>query len=69
MALFKTWMAEVSADPLLLARAVEEGLRKLGYESIKSEQLTAIESLLKGEDVFMSFPTGFRCARSEEHTV
>ena len=59
MALFKAWITEISANPSLVTRAVEEGLYQLGYESIKPEQLTAVESLLKGDDVFISVPTGF----------
>ena len=59
MALFKAWIAEISANPSLVTSAVEEGLHQLGYESIKPEQLAAVESLLKGEDVFMSVPMGF----------
>ena len=42
-----------------MSLAVESGLRTLGYDSIKLEQLAAVASLLKGEDVFMSVPTGF----------
>ena len=56
MALFKAWITEISANPSLVTRAVEEGLYQLGYESIKPEKLTAVESLLK--DVFISIPTG-----------
>ena len=59
MALFKAWITEISANPSLVTRAVEEGLYQLGYESIKPEQLTAVESLLKGDDVFISIPIGF----------
>ena len=43
---FKAWITEILANPSLVTRAVEEGLYQLGYESIKSEQLTAVESLL-----------------------
>ena len=59
MALFKTWITEISANPSLVTSAVEDGLHELGYESIKPEHLAAVESLLKGEDMFMSVPTGF----------
>ena len=55
----QAWITEISANPLLVTRAVEEGLYQLGYESIKPEQLTAVENLLKGDDVFISIPTGF----------
>ena len=59
MALCKTWAPHVAADPSIVSLAVESGLRTLGYDSIKLEQLAAVASLLKGEDVFMSVPTGF----------
>lgn len=59
MALFKNWIADIATDPSLVTRAVEEGLHQLGYEMIKPEQLAAVESLLKGDDVFLSVPTGF----------
>ena len=59
MALYKTWVTELSTDPSLVTRAVEEGMRCMGYESIKSEQLSAVQSLLNGDDVLMSVPTGF----------
>ena len=42
-----------------MSLAVESGLRTLGHDSIKLEQLAALASLMKGEDVFMSVPTGF----------
>ena len=58
MALYKTWVTELSTDPSLVTRAVEEGMRCMGYES-KSEQLSAIQSLLNGDDVLMSVHTGF----------
>ena len=35
------------------------GLRRLGYERIKTEQLDAVESLLSGKDAFLSVPTRF----------
>ncbi len=59
MALVNAWKTDVTANPSLLASVVEYGLQKLGYERIKPEQLTAIQSLLKGINVFMSVPTGF----------
>ena len=59
MALCKTWAPHVAADPSIVSLAVESGLCTLGYDSIKLEQLAAVASLLKGEDVFMSVPTGF----------
>ena len=58
-ALFKTWKTEVATNPCLLTRTVEEGLRKLEYKSIKLEQMTAVNGMLKGEDMFVSVPTGF----------
>ena len=72
-ALFTVWMDAISSDPMLLRGAVDEGLRKLGYPAIKPEQLEAVESLLKGEDVFLSVPTGFyywrRVACEEVHSL
>ena len=59
MALFQEWKAAVTRDPALLAGAIEEGIRALGISSIKPDQLTAVKSLLYGEDVFVSAPTGF----------
>ena len=46
-------------DGSVALQAVWEWQRKLGYPTIKPEQLEAVESLLKGEDVFLSVPTGF----------
>ena len=60
MALFKAWITEISANPSLVTRAVEEGLYQLGYKTINPEQLTAVERLLKGEDVFISVPMSER---------
>jgi len=57
--LFKTWIIPISTDPSLVTHAVKEGLRRMGYKRIKPEQLTAVESLLNGDDVFVSIPTGF----------
>ena len=55
MALWKSWRSE----PALLTEAIERGLHQLGFEAIKPEQLTAVESVLTGKDVFVSVPTGF----------
>lgn len=59
MALFRTWVDDHSSDTTLFCSAVDDGLHRLGYASIKSEQLDTVESLLRGEDVFMSGPIGF----------
>ena len=37
MVLFKTWIAEISTNPSFVIRAVEEGLRHMGYERINPE--------------------------------
>ena len=55
----KIWEVDISQDPSLLADAVEYGLSKLGYVSIKPEQLSAVHCLLKGQNVFLSVSTGF----------
>ena len=39
--MIKSWKAEISLDLTLLADAIEYELSKLGYESIKPEQLSA----------------------------
>ena len=44
--MFKTWKEGISRDPSLLDDAVEYGLSKLGVESIKPEQLSAVCCLL-----------------------
>ena len=59
MALVETWRSKVAADPGLLVAAVELGLKKLGYQCIKAEQLSAVQAVLKGNHVFVSVPTGF----------
>ena len=43
----------------LLQSAVDHGVRMLGYERIKTEQLDTVENLLSGKDVFSSLPTRF----------
>ena len=58
-ALLSYWKDATKADSSLLSSAVEHGIRVLGYECIKPKQLTAIQSLLSGANVFMSVPTGF----------
>ena len=44
--MFKTWKEGISREPSLLDDAVEYGLSKLGVESIKPEQLSAVCCLL-----------------------
>ena len=44
---------------MFLHGAVYKGLHRLGYDSVKPKQFDAVETLLKGKDVFMSVPTGF----------
>ena len=68
MVLFKAWITEISANPSLITSAVEEGLHQLGYKSVKPQQLAAIESLLKEEDMFMSVPTGFGSLSSTKYS-
>ena len=38
---------------------IAEVARTHGYESLKEEQLLAIEEFVLGKDVFVSLPTGF----------
>ena len=59
MALFISWLDAVSSEPLLLHGAVYKGLHRLGYDSVKPEQFDAVQSLLKGDDIFTSVPTSF----------
>ena len=59
MALCRVWQNRISTNLQLLASAIEEGLHRLGYDCIKEQQLDAVESMLKGNDVFVSVPTGF----------
>lgn len=59
MALVEAWRSKVAANPGLLVASVEFGLKKLGYQCIKAEQLSAVEAVLKGNHVFVSIPTGF----------
>ena len=59
MALFRTWYDNITNDSSLLRSAVYNGLRRLGYKRIKTEQLDAVGSLLSGKDVFLSVPTRF----------
>ena len=46
-------------EPAVLSRCTGEGLSAFWYTSVKPEQLKAIQCVLKGEDVFVSVPTGF----------
>ena len=51
MALCQQWR---DAEPVVLSRCIGEGLRALGYTSVKPEHLEAIQCVLKGEDMFVS---------------
>ena len=59
MALYTAWYADISSNMSLLRSAVDHGVRMLGYERIKTEQLDTVENLLSGKDVFSSLPTRF----------
>jgi len=52
-------MSSVTADASVLSTSIEYGLQKMGYDRIKPEQLGAVQSVLRGDSVFMSVPTGF----------
>ena len=58
MAMYKVWLEGVHQDPSLLSSARKHGLAKLAYMSLKTEQLSAIVSILRGNDTFVSVPTG-----------
>ena len=45
-------------DRSVLTSAIEYGLSKLGYTSLKAQQMRAVESVLKGKDTFVSVPIG-----------
>ena len=46
-------------DPLALSMALEAGAKKMGLRQFKPQQKKAIECVLRGEDVFVTLPTGF----------
>ena len=55
----RQWRYErMERDWSLLTSAVEYGFSKLGYTSLNTEQMRAVESVLKGKDTFVSVPTG-----------
>ena len=57
MALYTAWYDDISSVVSLLHSAVDDGLRRLRYERIKTEQLDASESLLSGKHVNLSMYT------------
>ena len=59
MAPYTTWYDDISSNASLLHSAVDDGLQRLGYERIKTEQLDAVESLLSGKHLILSIPTRF----------
>ena len=44
----------VERDWSVLTSSVEYGLSKLGYMSLKAQQMRAVESVLKGKDIFVT---------------
>ena len=60
MAFYQEWSRPISVNPTLLSQSIESGIDAFGYKSIEPEQLTAMKSVLRGEDVFVSVPIGFR---------
>ena len=57
--MYRAWLEHMERDRSLLTSAVEYGLSKLRYTSLKAEQMHAVESVLKGLDTFVSILTGF----------
>ena len=57
--MYRVWLERMERDGSLLTSGVEYGLSKLRYTSLKAEQMRAVESVLKGQDTFVSVPTGF----------
>ena len=47
------------SDQASIETAVSEAAPKLGYDSLKPEQFSAIVEFVKGRDVFVILPTGF----------
>ena len=39
-------------------RAIEDSVQTLGYDKIRPEQFNAVFNFVKGNDVFISLPTG-----------
>ena len=78
MALFKTWIAEISTNPSLDIRAAEEGLRHIGYERIKPAlrgvlTVASARFVLQAgtEEVLCSLLSSFlehQCCLSKTHT-
>ena len=52
-------MSSVTMDASVLSTSIKYGLQKMDYDHIKPEQLSAVQSVLRGNSVFMSVPTGF----------
>ena len=42
-----------------LEKLIGECARQLGYDSLKEKQLEAIVSFVRGNDTFVSLPTGY----------
>ena len=57
--MYKVWLERVDQEPTLLSSARKHGLTRLGYMSLKPEQLSAIDAILRGRDTIVSVPTGF----------
>ena len=56
--MYRAWLErmERDADGSLLTSAMEYVLSKLGYTSLKAEQMRTVESVLKGKGTFVSVP-------------
>ena len=42
-----------------LSSLIMECERRLGYESLKDKQVEAVSTFMKGNDIFVSLPTGY----------
>ena len=55
----QTYLPIRRMEQFRVVRAVDDAVARLGYQAIKQKQREAIEAFTKGEDVFVSLPTGY----------
>lgn len=58
MALVERWRDE-ELSAVLLEQAIRSGCERMGIEELKPEQQKAVQTLLRGENVFVTLPTGY----------